>query len=264
MNKILLFLLVSVFVSLRCVSQSKGDYSFVVSTWNIGHFANGKKNHSLINSSQYQSKLKGLHDILTDSIGADIMCLNEYSHVLGTDQNKKKRLSKKVLLNKFKIKKEGRLAGFSCNSIFSNLKVKNVKECPFNSSKSYLAETPRAANYYYLCGDLYVNGVVVKLVCAHTTSSAIRICRAQINELIKKFEGYDRVIMCGDWNTTNYSQFKIAGYSMANDGSIITYPKKSYALDNIVVKGLEISDVRVVKTDLSDHYPLVCRVSFKK
>jgi endonuclease/exonuclease/phosphatase (EEP) superfamily protein YafD len=114
-----------------------------------------------------------------------------------------------------------------------------------------------------VCGDLYVNGVVVKLICAHTTSSAIKICRAQINELIQKFEKNERVIMCGDWNTTNFSQFKKAGYSMANDGTKITYPSKSYALDNIVAKGVEITDVKVVKTDLSDHYPLVCRITIK-
>lgn len=260
MKRVVLFLLISIFASLRCISQgTKGD-GFVVSTWNIGHFANGKKNHSQITSHQYQSKLKELRDLLTDSIGADVICLNEYSHVLGTDRNNKKRKSRKVLFNNFKIKKEGRLAGFSCNSIFSNLKVKNIEERHFNSSKPFIAETPRAANYYYLCCDLFVNGKKVKLVCAHTTSSAIKICRAQINELIQQFEEYDRVIMCGDWNTTNFSQFKKAGYVMANDGSIITFPSKSYALDNIIVKGLQIDDVRVIRTDLSDHYPLVCRI----
>ena len=153
--------------------------------------------------------------------------------------------------------------GFSCNSIFSNLKIKNVREYRFNSSQPFLKETPRAANYYYLCADLYLNSEKVKLVCAHTTSSALKICRVQINELIKKYDEYDKVIMCGDWNTTNFSQFEKAGYSMANDGSIITYPSKLYALDNIVVKGMSISDVRVVKTDLSDHYPLVCRITLQ-
>lgn len=235
----------------------------VLSTWNIGHFANGKKNHSLINVRDYYVKVKELRAVLEDSIGADVLCINEYSAVLGIDSDLKKRETKRVLLNKYTTKKEGRLMGFSCNSIFSNLRLKNVKEYQFNSSLPFLKETPRAANYYYLCSDLYINGEKVKLICAHTTSSAYKICRAQINELIQKFEAYDKVIMCGDWNTANFSQFKNSGYSMANDGSIVTYPSKSYALDNIVVKGLIISDVRVVKTDLSDHYPLVCRISIK-
>ena len=69
--------------------------------------------------------------------------------------------------------------------------------------------------------------------------------------------------MCGDWNTETYSSLKNAGYIFANDGSLKTFPSKGYALDNIVVKGLEISDVRMIKTDLSDHYPLVCRISLK-
>ena len=72
------------------------------------------------------------------------------------------------------------------------------------------------------------------------------------------------MIVCGDWNTEIYSLLKNAGYALANDGSLKTFPSKGYALDNIAVKGLEISDVRMIKTDLSDHYPLVCRISLKK
>ena len=255
-----LFLLVSTVLSLRCISQDKRDNTFVLSTWNIGHFANGKKNYSQINGRSFQSKLKRFRDVMIDSIRADVMCLNEYSHVFGVDNFQKEHQSKKVLLNHFKKKKEGKLAGFSCNAIFSNLKVKNVQEHLFESSKPFIEETPRAANYYYLSADLYVNEVLVKLICAHTTSGAKKICRTQIAELIKKYEQYDRVIMCGDWNITDFSQFKKAGFAMANDGSVITFPSKSYALDNIIVKGLLIENVRVIRTDLSDHYPLVCRL----
>ena len=69
--------------------------------------------------------------------------------------------------------------------------------------------------------------------------------------------------MCGDFNTTDYSKLKIAGYSLANNGSFKTYYKEKWALDNIVAKGVKISDVRIVKTELSDHYPLICHISIK-
>lgn len=237
--------------------------SFIISTWNIGHFANGKKNHSLINPKNYQKKLGLYQRLLTDSIRADIVCINEYSKVFGIDNNQRERQTKRLLFDSYKSKKEGRLVGFSCNSIFSNIRIRNTKERLFRSSEPFIKETPRAANYYYLTSDLYVDGKRIKLVCAHTTSGAIKICRAQIKELIEEFAAYDRVIMCGDWNTTNFSQFKKAGYSLANNGSLITFPSKSYALDNIAVKGFCIDDVRVIKTNLSDHYPLVCRLIVK-
>ena len=89
------------------------------------------------------------------------------------------------------------------------------------------------------------------------------MCQEEISELINKYKDCDRVIMCGDWNTTDFSQFRKAGYSLANNGTLFTYPYKSYPLDNIIVKGLRISDVKMIKTDLSDHYPLVCTVSVK-
>ena len=264
--KRLFILFVTIFIAsglepLRCFSQGKRTHSVVISTWNIGHFANGKNNHSQIKGRDYHAKLKKLNAVIEDSIGADVLCINEYSAVLGVDPNQKERETKKVLLSKYTYKKEGRLMGFSCNSIFSNLLLKNVKECLFNSSLPFLKDVPRAANYYYLCADLYLNGEKVKLICAHTTSGAVKISRAQINELIQKYKGYDKVIMCGDWNIANFSQFTKAGYTMINDGSIVTFPSKSYAFDNILVKGLKISDVRVIKTDLSDHYPLVCKIS---
>ena len=31
----------------------------------------------------------------------------------------------------------------------------------------------------------------------------------------------------------------------------------------VIVKGLKILEVRVIKNKLSDHYPVVCRVSIK-
>lgn len=46
--------------------------------------------------------------------------------------------------------------------------------------------------------------------------------------------------------------------------TFLTFPSKRTSLDNIAVKGLEISDVRMVKTKLSDHYPLVCRISLEE
>ena len=114
-------------VALRCLSQEKNVNSFILSTWNVGHFSNGKKNYSLINGRDYYAKVKKLRDVLEDSIRADVICINEYNAVLGIDSDRKERETKRVLLNKYITKKEGKLMGFSCNSVFSNLKLKNIK-----------------------------------------------------------------------------------------------------------------------------------------
>ena len=236
----------------------------VLCTWNIGHFSNGKNPRSLIDGSNYESKVNGLMRILYDSIRADVLCVNEYSKVLGVDSKKKEQLTASVLMQQYKIQKEGKQVGFSSNSIFSNVKVRNIKECSFACTQTYVKDTPRAANYYYLAADLYIKHRKVKLICAHTISGAPTICQAQIAELINKYAKFERVIMCGDWNTTDYSSFVKAGYTLANKGGIPTFHSKQTPIDNIIVKGLNVSFAKSLRTNLSDHYPLLCRISVNR
>lgn len=236
---------------------------YTIVTWNLGHFSKGKKTYSTIDESNYDSSYDELQRVLRDSINADIVCLNEYSDEFGTDGSHHKRLTKDLFFSSYTYSEIGPLLGFSCNSFFSNLKVKNTKLRLFEISKTVAERMPRAENYYYWEGDIYLNNIKVKLVCAHTTSSAPALCQSQISELLNRYRKCERVIMCGDWNTEDFSLFKNSGYDLGNDGSLKTFPSKKYALDNIAVKGIEISEVKMVKTDLSDHYPLVCRISLK-
>jgi endonuclease/exonuclease/phosphatase family metal-dependent hydrolase len=259
-----MFLLSEACINTACAKKKGGfvrETGFVVATWNIGHFSNGQKPYSTIDNSNYKKNLIELQKVLKDSLKADIICLNEFSEVFGSDDSNHEQLTKDLFFNDYAFSKIGPLLGFSCNSIFSNIKVKNIKLHLFEISKTVQSNMPRAANYYFLEGDLYLDGKKVKLVCAHTTSSASALCQSQIAELLNKYRNCDKVIMCGDWNTQDFSLFKNSGYNLANDGSYKTYPSKNYALDNIAVKGLEISDVRMVKTTVSDHYPLVCNIS---
>ena len=67
--------------------------------------------------------------------------------------------------------------------------------------------------------------------------------------------------MLGDWNVSSFDEFTAfvnAGYTLANDGSFLTYPGK--ALDNICVKGLAVYDAKMITTNLSDHNALLCKV----
>lgn len=236
---------------------------YTIATWNIGHFSKGKKPYSTIDYTTYITNYNELKQVLEDSIRADVLCLNEYSEIFSLGSNKENRITKDLFFEGYAYSQIGPLWGYSCNSIYSNLRLKKIKLRKFEVSKTVAAKMPRAENYYYLEGDLYFNNTKVKLVCAHTTSSANAVCQSQISELLNRYRNEERVIMCGDWNTQDFSLFTNSGYTIGNNGSLKTFPEKGYALDNIVVKGLKISNVRVVRTGLSDHFPLVCCISLK-
>lgn len=233
-----------------------------VATWNIGHFSNGAKPYSVIKADSYDEKLASFKKILED-MDADLLFLNEYSEIFGVDKDNKKQKTKKVLFNNYRTKVFGNQVGFSCNAIFGDLVVTNIKCHEFRNTVAYVKELPRVANYYYISGNLFYKRNNIKIVCAHTISKNRELCQMMIAEIIDSYKDYDKVIICGDWNTGDYKKFVNAGFTSANDGSFKTYPQKNYPLDNIFVKGLKISNVRLVETDLSDHCPLVCEISFE-
>lgn len=239
----------------------RADKEIVVSTWNIGHFSKGMRPYSHIKSHELQAVIEKYNTVLNDSIRADVLCFNEFSKYMTSDNSAKKVATADALFKNFDVQAIGKQKGFNCNALFAKTKVRRIKEISFKRNLQYIAKVPRSSSYYYLSSDLYLDGHKIKFLCVHTISRNHQVCQAQIAELIQECEKYDRVIMCGDWNTETYNKFRKAGYTLANDGSLKTYPKKSFALDNIIVKGVKVSDVRVVKTDLSDHYPLVCRIT---
>lgn len=258
----ILFLLGSAFIgkAKNKVKRDKAKKEIVVSTWNIGHFANGKQKETLIKPDQYKTKLKEYRAMIYDTISADIIGINEYSAVFAKNKRNKEIFSSNMLFNKYVYGKEDN-ESWICNSYFSDYELTNYKRHTFECSKSFVSKDPRVALFHYVSADTDLGGENVKFVFVHLVSRQPNLCQLQIEELITKYKGYKKVVMLGDWNTWDWSKFKKAGYLLANDGSLITFPSKKYALDNVIVKGLKISDVRVIKSDLSDHYPLVCKIS---
>ena len=244
----------------EAVTNGSSRREIVLATWNVGHFSNGMKSYSLIEPKQYNDKLKGFRKILYDSLSADLIGINEYSAVFGKNKIGNEALSSEVLFNKYGYKIEGNKS-WICNSIFSNINVYNLERFFYKSSIPYIAKVKKAALFNYLSADIVIDGEKVKMVYVHLISKEYKIRSQQIKELIEKYKNYERIIIFGDFNTGNLKAFKDDGYIAANDGSLVTFPSKSIAIDNILVKGLKISDARVIKTDLSDHYPLVCRIS---
>lgn len=236
------------------ISSSFSKHEIVLATWNIGHFSNGKGPDSSIGPKQYKDKVDGFKKIIYDSLSADIIGINEYSAVFGKNKRGREAFSSKVLFNRFDFKNEG-IKSWICNSIFSNINVYNVERFFYKNTISSV--------FNYLSADIFIDGKKVQLVYVHLTSRDIQQRSKQMIELIEKYKDNERIIIFGDFNVRPMfmKAFKDDGYLFANDGSLITFPSKSIAIDNILVKGLKISDVRVIKTDLSDHYPLVCKIS---
>lgn len=245
---------------------NENKQSIKLATWNIGHFSKGKKDYSLISPSECAKKTEEYRSFVYNSIKADILCLNEYESEFCIDSISGTATAEDAIFDNYNVHRVFKQNRYICNAIFSNIGLNNTRKKAYSFNKELKAQIKRIDWYYYVSSEIIIDGEKVMLICTHLISGVDKYSRSrqdQIDELIKACEQYKRVIICGDMNTRNYSKFMKAGYTLANDGSIVTFPSKSSSLDNIMVKGLKISDVRVLKTDLSDHYPLTCRISLK-
>ena len=250
-----------------CFSDAQKSNDFVLCTWNIGHFSNGSKPYSLI-SNDYGQQLESYRSLIYDEICPDVIAINEYNIVFcGEDKEDNPYKTSSLLFDGFKKNTIGPKCWGICNAVFSNHKMRKSRPIYFESQNNTAGDdVVKSRENYFIESDLYIHGKKVKLVCLHLLfSSKVEevFQQNQTEELVNRYINTKRVIVCGDWNTEVYSSLKNAGYTLANDGSLKTFPSKSEALDNIAVKGLEIAEVKMVKTDLSDHYPLVCRISLK-
>lgn len=244
--------------------------SFTLAIWNIGNFSNGAKGHSTIDIAKDPNIGQKYRDFIYKTINSDVLVINEYTNVFYTDQEKRNVLTDSSLFNSFRYRFIGPDC-WKCNAIFSKYAIKNLDNdssavCYFTSHKSIKDDiNVSKRETYYLETIVDVKGSCFKIVTVHIDHSRTVLGiyqQAQIAELIKKYKDEERVIICGDFNTQNLSKFKNSGFSVVNDGFFKTYPLKGYAIDNIVYKGVVVSNVQMHPTTLSDHNPLVCTITF--
>lgn len=239
-----------------------------IAIYNIGHFSGGVEKNSTITASDYVAKLAG-YKAAIHSINPDVLGIAEYSRIFGKNLENENVETRKVLLADF-MGFEGAQANYSCNALFFKTIVDKVK------SKDYICNQTavithtnliKATDYYYIDSDLYMHGERIKLVTTHLAfdNNNPAVCSDQIDELISLYADYEKVIFLGDWNVANFSQFDAfinAGYNLANDGTFITYPAGNRALDNIIAKGVTISNPGIIQTTgLSDHLPFYCDIN---
>ena len=247
--------------------------TFTVATWNIGHFANGNAANSKISSSEYEAKSEEYRQYI-EGLGADILCVNEYSRQFTSTGD---RLAQDALFRTTPpIYYAGPQRHFSCNAVFSTLPLRNIQVHDFECNQGVTllySNTNKAEYYYYLTAELIVGGETVHFVFTHLAFDDDRdpdtVCQAQIDELIDLYKDVDRVVMMGDWNAyykSYFVPFDEAGYTLGNYGETLTCTGSKtggleWAVDDIIVKGLTMTDFRAVKTGLSDHIAVVATLT---
>ena len=236
-----------------------------IATWNIGHFAMGEKANSIIEDGQINMKSADYIDYINNAIGADIMFLNEYSAKF----TKGSYLAKNTIFKSYTTCYEGPQRNYSWNAVYSKVEISQPVKHEFNCNKTapYISPYVQATDYYFVTTDLVINGKTVKLVSVHLAFDdygSKNVVINQLNELIDYCAQYEHVVLLGDWNVGSFSEFDVfteAGYTLANtDKSMPTYTSGS-SLDNIIYKGVTVTDFSLGGTNLSDHYALYCTIT---
>lgn len=241
--------------------------SLRIATWNIGHFSMGKKPNSTIADANYQTAAAKYRSFIQNGLDADIIALQEYSANF-TPSN----AAASSLFSNYGFYKEGTQSRYSCNALFSKIPITNVQMHEFECNKTATithTDLIAATDYYYMTADVKIGGETVKLVTAHLAFDNNRtpdtVNRDQITELIEIFKNEERVVLMGDWNAKSFlffSLFTDAGFSLANtDSSLSTIYNGGLSLDNIIYKGVQLSDFTLCGSDLSDHYAIACTIS---
>ena len=258
----------------RSGNSAQNSDTIRLATWNIGHFSLGEYSSSRIDSLGFTAS--DYQDYINTAINADVIGLNEYSASFTSSQ-----YARNAVFGSYPTRYEGVQNSYSCNAIYAKSGV-NITNMQKNNFACYTAAggsgTVKPTDYYYVTSDLTINGQTVKLVSVHLyyQDNPQTLAIQAINELISTFSGYDKVILMGDWNST-YDKFQIfqnAGYSVAQtDSRLATYGPcqgKKYntdivdgygPYDNIIYKGVTVSNFGLAGTKLSDHYAIYCDVT---
>ena len=247
--------------------RGKAGNQFTLATWNIGHFSGGVRPNSTVTDAQYPERSAAYRDYVYNAVRADVFNLNEYSPMFTPS-----RPARSSLFNAYPIAFEGGQYHYSCNALFSKIPMQNMVQHAFDcNANAAITHTNliAASDYYYVTANLTVSGKNVKLVSTHLgfdkNLNPDTLNLAQIEELIAKFKDEERVIILGDFNSRDFSffsKFTEAGFALANyDGTLPTIHGWNVAFDNVVYKGVGVSDFTLLGTDLSDHYAISCLVT---
>ena len=240
------------------------DRSFSYASWNVGHYALGKDLKTHV-PPEDAAEVGGRYRAFLDEVGADFLGVCEYFDAFTTNGEVR---AEEAVFGRYAHREIGPRHDWQWNAQFWNGKEKVATRW-----KAYMKHLQ---DVYYVATRLKIAGAEVVFVQTHldwgTVYEGHEDDRAsQMRELVADFRDEPHVVISGDFNVgirfrdrtkealdnpVEYKVFEEAGFSLGNDGRFKTAPAGDcrMSLDNIIVKGLEISDFRVWdRPDLSDH-----------
>ena len=259
------------FVANNVVVNTITDSVLTFCQWNIGHYSKGKSSFSTIKEADFLTSVSDYHRVI-DSIAADFISINEYSAIFCNDYYGNRIKARDVIFDSYSFFALGKSIRYSCNALFSRWRFSScMRDYSCNKDVVITHTTSiKATDYYLIESNFSWMDQDVVLVSTHLAFDLNNnmVASNQIDELIETYSKSDRVIILADWNADQifFDKPKQNGFSMANCGEFgvfETYPSRNKPLDNIVVKGFEITEVKMIESELSDHYPLMARLRIK-
>ena len=247
------------------------DESFGFASWNIGHFALGKRWYSTISVSEAPKKIVEYKAFL-DKADAKVIGVCEHECFVGTNNT---FAVEKTILSDY----NGKAVEQSGLGRLNALYWKDA-QC----IKSGIVKFEKHSQHrYYRFARLKIAGREVCFVMTHLDWNHIKPGHkhdrtSQIAKLVEDLKDEPYVVVGGDFNTCvfvnkiwkdapeEYEPFRKAGFSAAHWGELKTWPANApyKSIDNIFVKGFSVSDVRVqADPTLSDHALIRCTLTFK-
>ena len=246
------------------------DTNLKICTYNVGNWYIGSgTNVPAEKDSEYYSLQRGM---IAD-INADILCLNEY----WTTFSKTGRTALSLLSQYYQyIETAGGSTQYMGRAICSKYPIISY------TSHYFVTDSSR----YYDVAEISIYGTTVYVIVTHLhpSNASYKIAQAtELHEFITD-QGYERYLICGDFNSTLYDpfsetnaaiyqQFINDGCALANDGAFgilntacnsTDWANEAFAIDNIIIS--DAFSVESVNTDLTkttdsivdkiDHVPL--------
>lgn len=233
--------------------------------YNIGHFALGASYDTAISQAQLDTMRAKWRQHL-NPVGADIVLCCEYNTNFVNASGSLPAVTARDAVFAESMWKFAAIGtkpyatSYMQTATFSNLKLIGTRQVVFPNTVQ--------AGRYYQESTIILGSKEVKIVETHLDfnqgSHGAEYRALQIQKLINDFSDTEHVIIGGDFNVADaseYDAFLNAGYVALNHGyagDLSTYPSDApnMALDNILCKGFTISNIQVMEDnnkELSDH-----------
>lgn len=245
-----------------------------IAIWNIGHFSYGNSPKSAVPEEKLPAATAAFRRYIA-SLDADLFAVCENTAMFcNADKgpNPGPVFARDALFDGYTFHYEGAQHRYSANALHAKIDVADLRRKVFLCNEDAVithTDLIRASDYYYLKGTVTLDGAPVTLIVCHLAFDMKRnpdtVNIAQLQELIELTKNDERVLIAGDLNCrdiTTLALFREAGFTLANDGSLVTCPAaQNKALDHILVKGLRVENAAAHETSLSDHYALTADVT---